>query len=311
MTDKRYRVGFVFDRCFIQKQIELPSGAVVSPLPQTGFAGRIHEAVNQLGHVAHAFSAEDLQNTITNFSSTGPCTLVSFESVAAKGFVDAIESKETEAENIIGAVSAVSANAATPLCSFAQGHEDNGVKFHIPRDRIIRHATNIPGFLDALPDIEKKAQEDSKFSLLLKLFRASLREADIDNQILFQLILFEEASDDEPGSFAERLRSFSEKIGFSGDLAVVARECDVELPEGKDTIDLLVKLRNSVVHNGNIGEESLRECRGEWVVPILSDKEKLHKLVTESLRYMFCCMAGHARDDQAIRITGPVEIRFD
>ena len=311
MRDKRYRVGFIFDRCFIQKPIELPSGAIVSPLPQTGFVGRIHEAVNQLTNVHYAFSEEDLQNTLRNFSSTGHCTLVKFESVTGKGFVDAIESKELEAENIIGAVSAVSANPATPLCSFAQGHEENGVKFHIPPDRIIRHATNIPGFLDALPDIEKKAQEDSKFSLLLKLFRSSLREADIDNQILFQLILFEEASDDESGSFAERLRAFSEKIGFSGDLAIVAPGCGVELPKGKDAIDLLVKLRNSVVHNGNISEESLRECCGEWVVPILSDKAILHKLVTEALRYMFCCMAGHTRDEKALRITGPFELRFD
>ena len=162
-----------------------------------------------------------------------------------------------------------------------------------------------------MPEIEKKAQEDTKFSLLLRLFRSSLREREIDNQILFQLILFEEASDNEEGTFAERLRSFSDKIGFSSDLTLIAIECNIELPDGKDAIDLLVKLRNSVTHNGNISEESLLEFNGGWVVPLLHDKEKLHKLITEALRYMFCCLVGHTRDKMAMKITESIEISFD
>ena len=308
---ERYTVGFIYNRCFIQKAISLPSGARISPLSQTGFAGEIHDAKKQLSSVKFTFTRKDLENTIKNFSNTGHCALIKFEDVEAEDFIHAIESKEAEAENIMGAISVVSANPGTQLCSYAEGGTKPGVKFFIPPDRIIRHGTNIPGFLDALPDIEKKAQEDPKLSLLLRLFRSSLREREIDNQILFQLILFEEASDSEQGSFAERLRKYSEKIGFSGDLALVASECGVALPKGKDVIDLLVKLRNSAAHNGNISEESLREFKGEWVLPILSDKEKLHKLITEALRYMFCCLVGHTRDKMAIKISEPIEIRFD
>ncbi len=308
---EKYKVGFIYNRCFIQKSIELPSGAIISPLSQTGFAGEIHDARRQLESLRFTFTRKDLENTLKNYANTGHCTLIKFESVEAEDFIHAIESKEIEAENIMGAVSVISANPGTPLCSYAEGGRSPGVKFFIPPDRIIRHGTNIPGFLDALPDIAKKAQEDPKLSLLLKLFRSSLREKELDNQILFQLILFEEASDNENGSFAKRLRKYSEKIGFSGDLSVVASECGIELPEGKDVIDLLVKLRNSAAHNGNISEESLKEFNGEWVVPILSDKEKLHKLITEALRYMFCCLVGHTRDAMAIRITEPIEIKFD
>jgi len=308
---ENYEVGFIYNRCFIQKSIKLASGAVISPLSQTGFAGEIHDARRQLDSVHFTFTRKDLENTIKNFANTGHCTLIKFKSVEAKDFIHAIESKEIEVENIMGAVSVISANPGTPLCSYAKGGRSPGVKFFIPPDRIIRHGTNIPGFLDALPGIEKKAQEDPKFSLLLKLFRSSLRERELDNQILFQLILFEEASDNESGTFAERLRAFSENIGFSGDLALVASECGIELPEGKDVIDLLVKLRNSAAHNGNMSEASLVESNGEWVVPILSDKEKLHKLIAEALRYMFCCLVGHTRDAMAIKITEPTEIRFD
>ena len=306
-----YRVGFVFSRCFVQKEIKLPS-ATVKPLSPTGFAGEIHEGKKKLESVRFSFTRKDLENTLRNYASTGHCTLVEFEAVEGDSFVEAIESKEDEAENIVGALSVISANPATPLCAFAEGPENPGIKFYIPSDRVIRHGTNIPGYLDALPDIEQKAQTDTKFSLLLRLFRASLRESEIDNQILFQLILFEEASDNEDASsFAERLRSFSEKIGFSGDLALLATECGVRLPEGRDVIDLLVKLRNSAAHNGNISEQSLREFNGDWVVPVVHDKKKLHKLITEAVRYMFCCLVGHTRDNMAVEVTESIEIRFD
>ena len=311
MSVKEFRVGFIYDRCFSQKEFEFASGAVVSPLRQTGFSGRISDAVNQLRDVGFSFSDQDLQNTLKNFANTGHCVLVSFESVPATDFVAAIETKESEAENVVGALSVVSANPAMPLCSFAEAADNPGVKFYIPPDRIIRHGTNIPGYLDALPDIEERSRTDSKFSLLLRLFRATLRETEVDNQILFQLVLFEEASDGEEGHFADRLRRFSETTGFAGDLAILAGECGVKLPEGKDVIDLIVKLRNAATHNGNISEESLREYNGEWVISILKDKPKLHKLITEALRYMFCCMVGHTREAKAISISGNVEVRFD
>jgi hypothetical protein len=308
---EKYKVGFIYNRCFIQKSIELPSGAVVSPLMKTGFAGEIHDARRQLEAVRFAFSRKNLEDTKKNFANTGHCTLIKFESIKAEDFISAIENKEREAENIIGAVSVISANPGMPLCAYAEGGRSSGVKFYIPPDPIIRHGTNIPGLLDALPDIEKKAQEDSKYSLLLKLFRSSLREKELDHRILFQLILLEEASDNENGTFAERLRKFCDKIGFSSDLALVASECGIELPNGKDVIDLLVKLRNSAVHNGNISEKSLREFNGDWVVPILGDKEKLQKLMTEAIRYMFSCLVGHTRDAKAKKVTGSIEIRFD
>src|SRR5207249_1466257 len=154
-------------------------------------------------------------------------TLVYFGNVEAEEFVAAIDLKEREAENVIGSICVASANPAVPLCAFAASAGGCGLKFYAPKDRLIRHGTNVPGFLDAVPDIEKKAQSDTKFALLLRLFRASLTELDIDNQILFQLILLEEASDNEEGPFADRLRRFSERTGFRGELEIIATECGV------------------------------------------------------------------------------------
>ena len=136
------------------------------------------------------------------FKSCGQSVLVCFNNVRANTFQLAIESKFTEAEHVVGAVCVVSRNPAVALCAFAQATLDSGVKFFITYDLIIRHATNIPGFLDALPDIHAKAETDPKLALLIRHFRASLRESEIDNQLLFQLILFEEASDNSNGNSA-------------------------------------------------------------------------------------------------------------
>lgn len=306
-----YEVGFIYGRSFIQKQLDGFSNCSAIPLRPTGHAGEIHNVRRLLDAVRFPFTREDLERTLKNFANTGHCTLLKFAGIQAGSFVTAIESKEQEAENVIGAISVASANTATPLCAYANGGVGNGVKVYVPNDRQIRHGTNVPGILDALPQIERRAQSDSKFALLLRLYRASLREREIDNQILFQLILLEEASDLENGSLAQRLRSFSESTGFLGDLAVIAAECGIELPAGKDVIDLLIKLRNASAHNGNISEASLKEFGGDWVVPILSDKSKLHRLLTEALRYMFCCMVGYTRDRMALKISAPFEVRFD
>ena len=306
-----YEIGFIYGRSFIQKQLDGFSNCSAVPLHPTGHAGEIHNVRRFLEGIKFPFTRKDLDRTLANFSDTGHCTLLKFSGIEAQNFAGAIESKEQEADNVIGAICVASANPATPLCAYAKGGAGNGIKVYVPNDRKIRHGTNVPGFLDALPEIERRAQVDTKFALLLRLYRASLREREIDNQILFALILLEEASDLEAGSFAERLRQFAEHTGFLPDLAFIASECGVALPSGKDVIDLLVKLRNASAHSGNISEASLREYGGGWVAPILADKEKLHKLVAEALRYMFCCMVGHTRDRMAIKISAPFELRFD
>jgi len=307
-----YRVGFIYTRCFIQKRIVLRPGVQVIPLSPTGFSGDIHDSRSLLGQAGFSFTRKDIENTLENFKDGGQSVVVKFENLEAKGYISAIENVEAESEAIVGALSVTSANPGIPLCAFAGSDKDSGVKYYFPPDRIIKHGTNIHGYLDAIPDIEQKARNDAKYSLLLKLYRASLREKDIDHQILFQLILLEEASDSEVGSsFSERLRNFSEKNDFSGDLAAIAAECRLSLPPDKDVIDVIVKLRNAATHNGKIDEAGLREYKGGWVIPLLSDKPKLYKVIGEAIRYMFCSIVGHMRDVKATKITGNFEVRFD
>lgn len=246
-----------------------------------------------------------------------------FSDVEANSYALAIESIELQVATIAGALAVVSANPALPLCAYAKGAPGNGVKFYIPNDRVIRHGTHIQdgpllhGFLDVLPDLEKAASSDSKLALLLRLYQASLREPEPDYQILFQLILLDEASDNEPGTkFAARLRSFGERHELKADLDNVAIELGFAFPDGKDIIDVLVTLRNAAAHNGKIDEESLRQRGGDWVAPLIQDKPRLHNLIGEALGYMFCCLVGHNRDAKATTLRATednqvFQVKFD
>jgi len=306
-----YEVGFIFLRCHLQKRFTLSGGAEAVPIGRTGFKGEIHEVRALLGAAGFNFTRTDLENTLRNFDDTGHCALLRLPPVEATSFIEAIEGSETNATAAASALAVISANPVFQLCAYAKNARDSGVKFFIPVDRKIFHGTNIAGYLDAAPAIEERARTDSKFSVLLRLYRASLRESEIDYQLLFQLILFEEASDEEEGPFAERLRKFAEKHGFSNDLNVVAKDCGLALPAGKDMVDVLVKLRNAAAHNGKIDEASLREYKGEWLLPMLANKAALHRAVGEALRYMFCALVGHTRDAKATLVTDAIEVRFD
>lgn len=307
----RYEVGFILVRCHVQAPLKLGDGIEAIPLGATGFSGDIHTARKLLTSVGFSFTAKNIEATLKNFQDTGHAALLKMPPVEAASFQEAIEQTEASIDSALGALAVVSANPVMQLCAFAKSPLDSGVNFFIPPDRKILHATNIGGFLDALPDIEAAAKSNPKLNLLLRLYRASLREQDVDYQLLFQLILFEEASDGESGTLAQRVRAFLKKHGVIGDLNVVALDCGLSIPSDKDMVDVIVKLRNAAAHNGKIDAESLKENGGEWVVPLISDKTKLHKAVGEAIRYMFCALVGHTREAKATLVEGSLDLRFD
>ena len=278
----------------------------------SGSSGTIHEARAALHASDFRFSREDLERTLLNFGNTGHNVLVEFASCIAVDFAAAIDRALPDAEAAISAVAVVSDNPAVPLVGFASGLVDSGAKFFIPPDRVIRHGTNIAGYLDALPDIEDKARTDPKTAALLRLYRASLRESSIDNQLLFQLILLEEASDREKGdSFGKRLRAYLERHRITEHLAHIAQEAAVTIPAGKDAVDLIVALRNVAAHNGEITAAGLTEWRAAWAVPLVDAKGRVHRLVSDVLRNLFCSLVGKSMHDNMTLVSGPLEIRFD
>lgn len=298
-----YQVGALLTRCFIQKQIEIRPGVTVTPLTQTGTRGEIHDIRRLLAQVGFPYVRRDLENCLTKYQDTGQTVVVKFSDVEADSFDSAMDIIEKQIELIAGSLAVVSANPALPLCLYAKGESGNGLHFYIPSDRHIRHGIRIQdgpllhSFIDALPDLERVAASDGKLALLLRLYQASLREREPDYQILFQLVLLEEASDNEIGqSFAVRLRSFSKKLKLEGDFDRVATDLGLTFPEGKDIVDLLVKLRNAAAHNGKIDSESLLQYNGAWVIPIIENKSLLQKLISDVIRYMFCCYVGHNRE---------------
>lgn len=302
-----YQVGVFLTRCFLQKAIELRPGVTVSPLTQTGTSGEIHDTRHLLEQVGFPFMRKDLENCLVRYKDTGQTVVVLFSDVEADSSKSAIDFIAPQMEAIAGSLAVVTSNPVIPLCAYAKGAPGNGVRFYIPNDGKDTHFTRIKdgppiySLLDLLPVLASNAATNSKLALLLRLYRASLREREPDYQILFQLILLDEASDNETGCFQARLRSFSEKHGLKSDFDDIANDLGFTFPDGKDIIDMLVKLRNAAAHNGKIDEESLRQpqSHGEWVIPFIKDKGRLHALISNLLRYMFRCLVGHNRDAKA------------
>lgn len=298
-----YQVDFLYYRCFIQKPLELKGGLQVLPLRPSSMAGEISTVRKLLREAGLRFTSKDLKNHTANFARLGNSALLRFPITQADSYPEAIEQREKEAEIISGALSVLSANPTIPFCAYGASKSNYGVKYYFPADRIIRHGTNIHGFIDSFPAVVDAAMMSEKVALLLRLYRASLREPDEDHQMLFQLILLEEASDTSSGSsFAERLRSFCLKYSLMGDLDFIASDLEFSLPSGRDMVDVLVKLRNCAVHNGKIDRDSLRDFNGEWLYPLVDEKDKLPRLVGETIRYMFSCLVGHSREARATRI---------
>lgn len=291
-----YRRGLVFTRCFLQGPLVLSAGVTAKPLSATGSSGFLHDARRLLEGSSSRFSRKTLDAALTNFAQTGASVLVSLPDASEGDWIQAVDEAATFIDAVAGALAMVSANPVLPVCAFAQAQGGNGgVNFFIPNDRVIHHATNVSGFRDAASALYERARTDSKLELLLRLYRASLREPDVDHQILFQLILLEEASDQEAGSLKERISKLVEKHGLQGDLDAIVTECGIAMPAKKTVVEFLVALRNAAAHNGRIDHTTLLD----WAVPLVDDKAKLHNMVGEMIRCLFCALVGKGRDQMA------------
>ena len=298
-----YEVGAIFTRCFLQKRIDLSPATFVEPLSPTGFRGEIYNARDLLDRAGHKVARDFVERAVANFKQAGQSVCVHFMKVDALDAQSAMNKMRPQANSIAGALSVLSVNPAVGLAMFARAPgDDGGVKFMFENDPIIRHGTNIHGYFDTIPDLCELAIKSPKISLLLGLYRASLRETDVDKKMLFQLILLEEISDDTSGSLAERLEAFCERHDVVGDFDAIAAQLGITFPQGRTVIEALVKLRNAVAHNGEITEASLKQYNGEWVIPLTTDKPKLHRLVSEAIRYIFAVLAGHSRDRTATKV---------
>jgi hypothetical protein len=312
MKKTTYTLGFVFARIFLQKKIVLDENKSITPISNTGSNGLISDIKTKLNEIGYPLSQNDYINFLQNFSNTGQTVLLEIKSQEADDFGNAIDNCEEEARRIINTISILSLNPPQLILGYGISNQgQNGVKFFMPKDRIIKHATNIPGYFDAVPDLIEKSMTDPKFALLLSLFKTSIEQTNWINKALYLLILFEEASDNESGNLEQRLLSHSNINGYFDDLNVIAVELGIEILEGKSVIDMLLKLRNSTAHNGTITPDTLREYKGEWIVPIIQQKDAFINLLIKSARYMILTLVGHHRDSKSIKISGTIELKYD
>jgi len=313
----RYVVGRIYTRCFVQREMAISPEIAVEPLPATRHKGSIFDGKDLLERAGHPITRKVVEQSLANAAAAGAAVCIRFRNIEAADAPTAMKNTEAHGDVIAGALSVLSVNPAVPLVTFCSRSDgsDGAIHWEFPNDPIISHGTNIPGYLDVVPALVAKALVDPKVALLLSLYRASQREPDADKKMLFQLILLEEASDVETGTLAARLTSFFVKHGVLGDFDAIAAQAGLELPAGKTLVDALVKLRNSAAHNGEITEQTLRDGSAEWLIPLIANKDGLHRLVGEAIRYTLAVLAGHSRDLKALAIElrpgEQFEVRFD
>ncbi|MFH0989814.1 MAG: hypothetical protein V1799_07350 [bacterium] len=299
-----YSVGFIFTRCFLQKELIIKDNIIVKPLLPSSSLGELHNLKRLLAQTSFNFPNRKFQETIESLKTSGQSVLILFNNIDQKNCITAIEALEEDVEAIAGSLAVVSRNPVIKLCGYAQDSKESCIKFYLPHDDIVKHAINIHSDLDAASDIANRALTDSKYALLLRLYRSSLREPEVDNQILFQLILLEEASDTSSGdSFAKRLRAFCDQNGLHNELNYLVQDLEIIFPSDKDIIDALVKLRNCCAHNGKIDKATLEQYNGEWLYSLLDDKPKLQKLIAGTIRYLFAVLVGHSHEAKATPIS--------
>jgi hypothetical protein len=303
-----YRTGFIFLRCFLQKAVTIRPGITAKPLGRTGLVGEINNLRKLLAAAGSGLSRENLDAVVSQHEGRGAATLVEFEAVEADNHEAAIAASIVESSRVASGLAIVSSNPAILACAFASSPRDWGVQFFLPQDRVIRHGTRLDdgtpvhGYLDALPALA--AAEAPKVRTLLRLYQASVRETEPDFQMLFQLVLLDEASDGEHGgSLGERMRGLCSRLLVIDDLNKVPERLGFALPPGKDMVDALVKLRNAAAHDGEISENSLRNFNGDWLLPVLGNKAALHRLVDESVRLVLCSFVGHGLGVHSTRLT--------
>jgi len=281
-----HTVGFVYIRCPLREKLTLAPGVVLQPLRPTGFSGELHDLRGLLEQAGFKFPRAALDTSIGNYKRSGRTAVVTFADVDAPTYPEAITARQDAAEGLASALSLVTGHPVTTLAGFARSTAgDAGVNFFLPHDAEPAAEGDAQGLASTIVPVQVAAVQDDRASVLLKLYRAALREASVGAQLLTLLLLLDEAAIAEPGSGpAERLRAIAARTGAEADWANIATQIGMGLPAGVSVADILGALRLSMIRTGRISAETLTEVGAAWAAPVLERPEELGVLIDGAVR---------------------------
>lgn len=284
-----FSVEVLATRCFLQKEIQIAENITAVPVAATGMKGEITYVRNICSTLGIPFTRNMRDGAFKHFAGVGHGVLIRFLGIEAKTPKEAIEVIQKEVELACGVLSVLSACPVVLVCAIVQSNPVPTIRFYPPTDPTMRHGTNVPGFLDAVSFLYRESKDNPKLAILLRLFRSAQYEEQIDYRVLHYLILLEEASDSFDGNLSERIRSMLEKYDLVNYVNNLPKELNASLPDGKDFVDVLVRLRHAAAHNGDISPETVGK---QYVEPFLVDKERLCNLLREVVRVILASVAG-------------------
>ncbi len=307
---KKFEVVVVLSNCFVQKKIILSDDIYVYPLPPMKFQGEVDYMISIKDIVGFSAPDEFIEKVQSELTESQQACLLCIQNVAAESGDNAPEKVEDLVSTCCDTLSILSRNRVTPIALASRdGDKHSWVRMLPPENPRIWHATNVPSIIDSMPTLVDKARNDKKFAMLCRLFRISQETNRTDFCIFHCLQAFEIAADEYNGYLDERLRQFFSDIDLTAIAINFPKKVGIELPDGKDFIDVLVQFRNAMAHDGGITKDTVKP----FAIPFIDHMSEIKKDLAETARMSLVALASGGIESLAIKITGPAEfvIKFD
>lgn len=306
---KTYEIVAVLENCFVQQRIELGRGVYVIPLPPMAFEGQVQYVMQLNDIVGFSVTSQFLEQLKSELVNVQQASLLCIPDIEAASGLD-VESRTTEIiETSCDTLSVFCRNRVEPIAVVIRDGEDLAwVRMLPPTNPRIWHAINAPSYIHLIEKIQEKALIHPEFRLLCRLFRISQQTRRSDFRIFHSVQILEVAADRYDGYLAQKLRGLLEDLQLHAEIAAIPERLNIQLPDNKDFVNVLVELRNAMAHDGELNTTTVKP----FVFPFIHQLEETQKEITELIRVVLTAIAVDGLDNVAMTLEGPAtfEIKF-
>ena len=251
----------VLGRCWLQEEIELAPGLAVEPLDKPlSFENEVNLVLTLADRLGIKPTPDYHRAARARLDGTEPTALMSFPSLTAADFNDAVSQLEPLLELAYDSLAFLTTNAVVPIAIVLVSTDDTfRARFLPPDDRALIHIGDRPV---TVAQIHAAAQSRGELAVALFLLRSGAQARTRDYQIFHYVQALEVLSETLPGggTLAVKIRRLLDRAG----LAPPPTPSD----PSKDFADVLGELRNVVAHGNRLGPASVKP----WARSYLAEK---------------------------------------
>lgn len=298
---RTYTPRAILRSCYLQGVIDLGGGIRAVPLDKKlGFQGELQYVFEVLSALKITSDTVFKDSATQQLAHAQPMALLELPIIEATTPYAAEEKIMRWIRVSCGTLSVLTTNMVEPIAYIMTSQSGHELKMLPPKENIIIHLPQIPGYLDAVIPIQQHALAHPELGVIVHLFRMAQRAEDIDLRVFHYVQLLEVASENEStDTLAKRIRSLLNKLGLAGEVSRIPESLGHAISPPYDFCDLLVRLRDAVAHDGHISTASVR---GPFVHPFLQDIDALAKEARELVRVVIASIAGAGPTQKAKQI---------